>query len=118
CSLPRLSMSITRTLAAAVLPLVFSAVFAANLPEKRPLKPEDFASLQRVDDPQLAPDGNWVAYTVHTVDLKENENRSDIWMVSWDGASQVQLTFTPDSESSPRFSPDGKWLSFLSSRTQ
>lgn len=58
-------MSITRTLAAAVLPLVISTAFAANPPEKRPLKPEDFASLKRVDDPQLAPDGNWIAYTVH-----------------------------------------------------
>src|SRR5690606_278949 len=117
-TLPRVSMSITRTFAAAVLPLLFATAFAADNPSaKRPLQPQDFASIQRVDDPQLSPDGNWVAYTVHTVDLEENENRSDIWMASWDGSAQVQLTFTPDSESSARFSPDGKWLAFLSSRT-
>jgi dipeptidyl aminopeptidase/acylaminoacyl peptidase len=37
-------------------------------------------------------------------------------MISWDGSQDIQLTFTPDGESSPRWSPDGKWLSFLSSR--
>ncbi len=104
-------------LTAAVLPLLVSAALAADQPNvKRPLKPQDFARLQRVNDPQLSPDGRWVAYTVHSVDLGKNENDSNIWMVSWDGSDAIQLTFTPESESSPRWSPDGRWLAFLSSR--
>ncbi len=107
-------MSSLRKLTVVVLSLLFTAAFAA---EKRPLQPQDFARLQEVRDPQLAPDGDWVAYTVHTVNLGRNENDSDIWMVSWDGAEHVRLTHTPESEHTPRWSPDGRWLAFLSSRT-
>ncbi len=112
-------MSVTSKLTLAlVLPLLATAAFAAREPaEKRPLQPQDFARLQHVTDPQLSPDGRWVAYTVHTVNLDENENDSNIWMVSWDGSASVQLTFSPKSESTPRWSPDGRWLAFLSSRS-
>src|SRR6202034_3160696 len=40
----------------------------------------------------------------------------NIWMVSWDGSQNVRLTYGTESESSPRWSPDGKYLSFVSSR--
>jgi dipeptidyl aminopeptidase/acylaminoacyl peptidase len=69
-----------------------------------------------VHDPRRSPDGTWVAYTVTSVDTVRDRNSSDLWMVSWDGAQQIRLTDTPESESSPQWSPDGKWLSFLSSR--
>jgi dipeptidyl aminopeptidase/acylaminoacyl peptidase len=69
-----------------------------------------------VQDPQRSPDGKWVAYTVSSVDSARDRNSSDIWMVSWDGTQQRQLTHTPESERSPQWSPDGKWLSFLSRR--
>ncbi|MFI5243504.1 MAG: S9 family peptidase, partial [Gemmatimonadales bacterium] len=72
--------------------------------------------LRDVHDPQRSPDGKWVAYTVSSVDTIRDRNSSDIWLVSWDGAQQKQLTSTPESESSPRWSPDGEWISFLSSR--
>lgn len=83
---------------------------------KRPLQPQDFARLHEVNDPQFSPDGDWIAYTVSSIDLDKNEGNSDIWMVSWDGSKHLQLTFTPESESAPRWSPDGRWLAFLSSR--
>ena len=112
-------MSVALKLTAAVLPLLVTDAFGAEQPPgKRPLRPKDFAQLHDVDDPQLSPDGRWVAYTVHSVKLDENENDSDIWMVSWDGSENVQLTFSPEPESTPRWSPDGRWLAFLSSRQQ
>ena len=67
-------------------------------------------------DPQVSPDGAWVAYTVTSVDVGADKDDTDVWMVSWDGARRVRLTASPESETRPRFSPDGRYLSFLSSR--
>ena len=95
---------------------LFSSILFAQNVSKRPLKPSDVYRLQNLGDPQISPDGNWVAYTLSTVDSVKNKRNSDIWMVSWDGKESIQLTHTPDGESQPRWSPDGKYLSFVSSR--
>jgi dipeptidyl aminopeptidase/acylaminoacyl peptidase len=83
---------------------------------KRPIKLDDLARLRDVRDPQLSPDGQWVAYVVATIDAKEDKGSTHIWMVGYDGKNDRQITFSTDSESSPRWSPDGKYLSFTSSR--
>jgi len=86
-------------------------------PVKRTLVPTDVYLLKNIDDPQISPDGKWVAYTVSSVDTAKDKRNSDIWMVSLDDkAASVQLTSSGEGESSPRWSPDGKYLSFLSAR--
>ena len=71
---------------------------------------DDHTRLATVADPQRSPDGNWVAYTLTTVDAEKDKRNSDIWMVRWDGSERLQLTSSEDNESAPRWSPDGKYL--------
>ena len=78
---------------------------------------DDLARLIAVGGPQLSADGKWIAYTTSQVDAEQDKNVSEVWMVSWDGTQDVQLTYGPDGAGSPRWSPDGKWLAFTSSRT-
>src|SRR5260221_3029041 len=82
----------------------------------RKLRPSDVYRLQSLSDPHVSPEGNWVSYVLTSVDTAKDKRNSDVWMVSWDARQSVQLTNSPDGESSPRWSPDGKYLSFLSSR--
>ena len=88
---------------------------AAHAAEKRrTLVVADLNAVKHVSAPQISPDGNSVAYTVTEIDAKADVSRSDIWITRWDGSKTVQLTSTPQCEHSPRWSPDGKRLAFLS----
>jgi Tol biopolymer transport system component len=101
---------------AALLLFGVSAALAAQQP-RRPFAPADVARIQDVSDPAISPDGEWVAYVVKSTDLREDRRQSDIWMARWDGTRTVRLTHTAaESERAPRWSPDGRWLGFLSSR--
>jgi dipeptidyl aminopeptidase/acylaminoacyl peptidase len=107
---------IMRFLKAACLSLILAnVVFSQSA--KRPIGLDDLARFKSVGDPQVSPDGKWVAYTVGTVDTEKDKRDTDLWMASWDGADQIRLTSTAEtSESSPRWSPDNKYLAFITSR--
>lgn len=95
-------------------------ILVAELPaqplQRRSFSLDDFHRLASVTDPQISPDGDWVAYTVQTTDTKADKATSHIWKANWDGSRKQQLTHSSGSEHQPRFSPDGRYLSFLSAR--
>ncbi len=82
----------------------------------RPITIDDFFQIRDVSQPELSPDGQWVAYTVRTKMLKEDKNEQRLWMISTRGGDAIPLTGEGVSSSHPRWSPDGKYLSFLSAR--
>ena len=108
--MPFFRLSIAALLVLATLPL------AAQAPAKRPLTANDIYRVRDVSDPQLSPDGKWVAYTVAAIDSAKDRSVSHVWMTSWDGASTIQATTSKQSEHDPRWSPDNRYLAFLSSR--
>src|SRR5437667_1865771 len=84
--------------------------------QKRAITFEDYIALKSVSDPQLSPDGKWVAYTVSTPSLQDNRNVSRVWVVEVATGSARALTGGPGSDRQPRWSPDGKTLAFISTR--
>ncbi|HWS73366.1 MAG TPA: S9 family peptidase, partial [Thermoanaerobaculia bacterium] len=84
---------------------------------KHPLSLDDLARPRTVGDPQVSPDGRWIAYTVGTIDAEKDRRDSDLWMIGWNGEDRVRLTSLPESsESKPRWSPDGRYLAFVATR--
>src|SRR5262245_61230883 len=83
--------------------------------EPRPLTVDDLFALKTVADPQLSPDGQWVAYTVTWLDAGEDRQQTDVWLAPISGGEATRLTTGPKSASKPRFSPDGRWIAYLTS---
>jgi len=84
--------------------------------QQRAMTVEDYLALPSVGDPQLSPDGKWVAYTVTRSSLKENRGTTRVWLADVGSGTSRQLTAGPGSDRQPRWSPDGRTLAFVSTR--
>jgi dipeptidyl aminopeptidase/acylaminoacyl peptidase len=91
-----------------------SALASDPAAARRTLTPDDLYRVEDISDPQVSPDGLMVAYVVSTNDREADAARSAIWMVSWDGKQRLALTAAADGTEKPRWSPDGRYLAFVS----
>ncbi|HEY5099296.1 MAG TPA: S9 family peptidase [Gaiellaceae bacterium] len=81
------------------------------------MRPEDVYELTGVADPRISPDGTRVAYQVWSIDKDKNDYRGAIWITRLDGSEEPeQFTAGDRRDGLPRWSPDGRWLSFVSNR--
>lgn len=97
----------------AILPLILALPAWAG---KRPFTIEDLYRLKGVGGLALSPDGQKLAFEVSSTDLKAAKRNTDLWMLELPTGHLRQLTHTPGSERSPRWTSDGRYLTFLSSR--
>jgi dipeptidyl aminopeptidase/acylaminoacyl peptidase len=95
----------------ALVMLVFGAVVAQQPTQSFTIN--DLLKVRRLADPQVSPDGKWVAYTVGDVNKDANRAISQIYLLSIDGGEPKQLTTGTTSNTAPRWSPDGKRLAFV-----
>jgi len=90
----------------------------AQTPEKsHPLTIHDMLAMDRISDTQVSPDGQWIAFNVRETDLAGNRGRTDIWLVGADGQGLRRLTGHPAADFNGRWTPCGKWIVFLSTRS-
>ena len=88
----------------------------ANEIEKHPFSIHDMLAMDRVSDPQVSPDGQWVAFNVRSTDLEANRGRTDIWVARTDGSQSKRLTANPAGDWNPRWCMNGT-IFFLSTRS-
>jgi dipeptidyl aminopeptidase/acylaminoacyl peptidase len=77
---------------------------------------EDLYQFKLLSRPRISPDGERVAFVVTTIDDREYEYRSSIWIVPSEGGEAKRFTAGPANANSPAWSPDGRWLAFVSER--
>ena len=79
---------------------------------------DELVTLKTVGGTEISPDGKWVAYTVSHGDFKQDAFVTQIWLANIDTGNSIQLTRGDRSSTTPRWSPDGQWLAFLSNRVE
>jgi len=95
--------------------VVIGMAVAASAQQPAGLQAEDLFNFKRVSEPQISPDGKWVAYVIQTYDKAKNSSNRQIWLVPASGGAPRQIT-AAGSNDRPRWSPDGRQIAFLSTR--
>ena len=96
--------------------LLLFAICALAFAQRKPFDVDALLALKRIADPQISPDGKWVAFQVQTVDVAANKKPVQIWIVPLNGGTPVQITRDGEANQRPRWSPDSKRIAYVSDR--
>jgi len=97
--------------------LMLAASAAVSAADTHPFSVHDMIAMDRISDPQISPDANRIAFVVSALDLAANKRRTDLYLVNADGSGLRRMTSHEASDTSPRWSPDGRTIYFLSTRS-
>ncbi|MCX7895763.1 MAG: S9 family peptidase [Thermoanaerobaculum sp.] len=97
--------------------LATAGVVMASAEATHPFSVHDMLAMDRISDPRVSPDGRWVVFTVSVTDLENNRRRTDLYLAATDGSATRRLTTHQASDSQGRWSPDGRFIYFISSRS-
>ena len=103
----------TALLASLALTLATPGAFAVSQAEGGPLQAIDIFSLEMANDPQISPDGRWVAYQRRSNDIMTDQTRSAIWTAPYEGGANRPLVTGTGDYSAPRWSPDSSQIVFV-----
>ncbi|HET9298549.1 MAG TPA: hypothetical protein VFO11_01315, partial [Candidatus Polarisedimenticolaceae bacterium] len=90
---------------------------APGTPDTHPFTVDDLVAMDRLSDPQPSPDGRRIVFVASALDLDKNRRRTDLWLMSVDGSGLRRLTTHEASDGNPRWSADGRFVYFLSTRS-
>ena len=96
-----------------LLSLFASTAFAQT---KRPMAFDDMMAMKRVADAQISPDGSRIAYVVNIINKEANRGKRSIWLVATNGGTAREFITSDKNDDTPRWSPDGSRIAFLSTR--
>ena len=99
-----------------LLPILLIPYLSAVADDRRPMTVDDLLAVRSVSDPQVSPDGKSVVYVVGEIDREAGKTNSDLYIVPTSGGEPKRLTTSPGADNHPRWSPDGKSVSFVSDR--
>jgi len=101
--------------------VIFVLLFCGNpaglLAEQHAFSVHDMLAMDRISDPRISPDGKNIVFTLRKTDLEANRGRTDLWLIRTNGKNLTQLTTHPASDFNPRWSPCGRYIWFLSTRS-
>ncbi len=85
-------------------------------PQKKKFTIRDMLSINVASQIDISPDGKSVVFVLSKADFNESKYRTDLYVASTENGEVRQLTFSKEDETMPKFSPDGKFIAFLSNR--